>query len=416
MRDKESEASKRSDGPSNHHSDTHSDRPSSAAHGWLVVCGCFFVLMISMGSSNSYGVYLQEYQQQFPSAPTSLLSWIGSIQFGVISFLGALSGVSAERYDIRRLVALGSLISGIGLIIASFCATPWGLLAAQGVVFGVGASFMMVPAMCLPAMWVDRWKSVATCVATTGGSIGGLWMSLATRKMVAALRWQWSLRINGLLVIVIGLAVSPLMKKRHSLQPRDHLFDFAALRTPRFLVLFVASVFVSGAYFAPYNFMPPYAVAQLGLKKTSGANVSSFMNASGTVGRLVVGVVADYVGPLSALVGCLALTALAVFALWLPFRSWQMLVAAAVFVGFCGGSLVSLGPLVTARLFGIRRLPSLLGLLYLGYTVGAMVCSPIAGVLLDKAGLGLDYHWVIVYIGCFYVVAAILFAALWLFK
>ncbi|KAJ1822665.1 hypothetical protein LPJ75_000316 [Coemansia sp. RSA 2598] len=387
---------------------------SNAAYGWLVVAGSFFVLMASMGSSNSYGVYLQEYQQQFPNAPNSLLSWIGSIQFGIISFLGVVSGVAAERYDIRWVVGLGSLVSGGGLVIGSFCRTPWGLLATQGVVFGIGGSFMMVPAMCLPAQWVGRWKGVATCVATTGGSIGGLWMSLATRKMVAALGWQWSLRINGLVVVFVGLAVSPLMRKRVHLEPRDQLVDLRALGSPRFLVLFAASIFVSGAYFAPYNFMPPYAVTQLGLDKTWGADVSSIMNACGTVGRLVVGVAADFVGPLNALVACLVGTAAAVFALWLPFRSLAMLVVAAVFVGLCGGCLVSLGPLVTARLFGIRRLPSLLGLLYLAYTAGAMVCSPVAGVLLDSAGSGSDYTWVIVYIGCFYVAAATLFAALWL--
>ncbi|KAJ1648693.1 hypothetical protein LPJ64_000012 [Coemansia asiatica] len=369
-----------------------------------------------MGSSNSYGVYLQEYQQQFPKTPNSLLSWIGSIQYGIISFLGAVSGVAAERYDIRWVVFLGSLVSGGSLIIASFCKTPWGLLAFQGIVFGIGGSFMMIPAMCLPAQWVGRWKGLATCVATTGGSIGGLWMSLATRKMVATLGWQWSLRINGLVVVIVGMAVSPLMKKRVHLEKREKLVDLDALKSTRFLTLFAASIFVSGAYFAPYNFMPPYAVEQLRLRKTWGANVSSVMNACGTVGRLVVGFVADYVGPLNVLVACLVGTAIAVFALWLPFRSREMLVVAAVFVGLCGGSLVSLGPLVTARLFGIRRLPSLLGLLYIANSIGAMVCSPVAGVLLDKTGAGSDYTWVIVYIGCFYVMSAILIATLWFVK
>ncbi|KAJ2778946.1 hypothetical protein GGI15_004025 [Coemansia interrupta] len=261
---------------------------------------------------------------------------------------------------------------------------------------------------------MGRRRGLATCLATTGGSIGGLWMSLATRALIARAGWQWSLRANGIIIIGVGLAVSPLMRMRTRLAGGQRgLADVRVVGSVRFALLFLASVFVAGGYFAPYEFLPPFAVGQVGVSKTWGANVSSVLNGSGTVSRLVVGPLADAVGPMWALVGCLVASMVAVFALWLPFASLKMTLATAVVLGLTGGSLISLTPLITAELFGVGRLLSILGVLYFASTVGSMVCSPVGGLLLDKyGGGGKDYTSVIVYIGVFYAAAAVLVVAL----
>ncbi|KAJ2398070.1 hypothetical protein GGI05_000311 [Coemansia sp. RSA 2603] len=392
------------------------DYAKDSARGWAVVGGCFVILMASMGSSNSYGVYLQEYQQVFPTTSTSLLSWIGSLQFAVISLLGMFSGAAGERYPLPLVIAAGSVVAGGAFIAASFCHTPVGLLLTQGVLFGVGGSFMMIPAMCLPAQWMERHRGLATCLATTGGSLGGLWMSLATRALIARAGWQWSLRANGIIIIAVGLLVSPLMRTRTQLVGRRGLADVRVVGSLRFALLFLASVFVAGGYFAPYEFLPPFAVGQVKVSKTWGANVSSVLNGCGTVSRLVAGPLADVVGPMWALVACLVASLVAVFALWLPFVSLKMTLVTAAVLGFTGGSLISMTPLITAQLFGVDRLLSILGVLYLASTVGTMVCSPVGGLLLDKYGGGEDYTSVIVYVGAFYAAAAVLVVALWVYS
>ncbi|KAJ2772577.1 hypothetical protein IWQ57_001701, partial [Coemansia nantahalensis] len=150
--------------------------PPDSARGWLVVLGSFLVLMIGVGSVNSFGVYMQEYQlNAFPTTSTSMISWIGCLQVASLNLFGIAAGVLVERFDPRAVIALGSVISGGALLAASACETPLGLLLTHGLLFGVGISFMLTPAISLSAQWMVRYRALATGIAVAGGSMGGMW-------------------------------------------------------------------------------------------------------------------------------------------------------------------------------------------------------------------------------------------------
>ncbi|KAJ2478494.1 hypothetical protein EV174_004302 [Coemansia sp. RSA 2320] len=282
------------------------DLPPDSPYGWVVVLASFLFLMMAVGTTNSYGIYLQEYHLTvFPSAPTSTLSWIGSLQFGSMCFFGVGAGVLIEQYDTRVVSALGAIVAGTALLIASSCSTPTALVFTQGII-----------------------------------------------------------------------------------------------------------LFAAGGYFMPYYFMPSFAVVGLDKPLNWGANISSILNAGSIAGRILVGLLADYIGPLNALFVSSLVSTLAIVVLWLPFKHLGVLVAASLIFGFTSGSTVSLVPVVTANLFGIKRLSSILGLLFFSYTLGTFVCSPVGGALLDRFGHGTNYTSLIIYDGVFFSVATLLLAAL----
>ncbi|KAJ2829099.1 hypothetical protein IWW50_001040 [Coemansia erecta] len=259
----------------------------------------------------------------------------------------------------------------------------------------------------MPSQWTEKYRALATGIAVAGGSIGGLWMSFATRAMNTHLGYHWSLRVNGLMIIAAGCAFSPLMRKRMDVPKRDKIIDLAALKNGRFILLFIFSMFATGGYYAPYYYMPPYV--EVVLKQPAGwsANISSILNAGSIADRILIGISADFLGPLNALLLSSVISTIAVLVFWLPFKNLGMLIFSAVVFGFCSGSLVSLIPVITANLFGIKRLSSNIGLLFISYTIGSFVCSPVAGSLLDKYGHGTDYTWTIVYAGLFFAVATL---------
>ncbi|KAJ2109368.1 hypothetical protein IW146_006397 [Coemansia sp. RSA 922] len=369
-------------------------------YGWLVVLGCFFALMLSIGTTTTYGVYLQEYKLvEFPDAASSLLSWIGTLQFSMMCFFGIGVGVLCEHFDTRLLSALGALVSGLALVVASFCNSPWKLLLTQGLLYGFGGSLLYITGLTLPPQWFSKYRALATGIAIAGSGIGGLWLSTATRSMTNNLSRQWSLRITGLVIIGVCGVTSLLMKMRFKPEKRQKIIDLSVLRDKRFVLLFLGAMFGSAGYFVPYYFMPSYAVVVLGKNSDWGANVSSIMNGASIAGRILMGILGDRVGSLNTLWAATLLSCLSILVLWLPFSGAGTFFAAAAIFGFFSGAIVSLIPVVTANIFGVRRLPSVIGLLMIAYMTGGLISSPPAGAMLDKYGHGKDFDSLIIYTG-----------------
>ncbi|KAJ2851879.1 hypothetical protein J3B02_003523 [Coemansia erecta] len=196
--------------------------------GWLVVFGSFFNLMLSIGTTTTYGVYLQEYKLvEFPNVSSSFLSWIGTLQFVMMCFFGIGVGVLCEHVDTRILSAFGAIVSGVALIIASFCNSPWKLLLTQGILFGFGASFVYVTGLTLPPQWFAKYRAFATGIAIAGSGIGGLWLSFATHAIITNISWKWALRITGLIIIGVCGPISLLMKTRVKPAKREKIIDIS---------------------------------------------------------------------------------------------------------------------------------------------------------------------------------------------
>ncbi|KAI9477644.1 major facilitator superfamily domain-containing protein [Coemansia mojavensis] len=371
--------------------------PPDSVFGWLVVFSSMILLMMAIGPTNAYSVYHEEYHLNvFPDAPTSTLSWIGSLQFGFMCFCCIFSGVLVERYDTRLIVLIGSVLAGSALLIASACNTPTELIFTQGLLFGAGGSCLMVTSMSLPAQYMEKRRALGTSIAAAGGSIGGLCLSFATRAMITHLDWRWSLRITGLIITVVGAAFSTIMRKRVKVSRREKIIDFTILRSIYFILLFIGSAFGTGAYYCFYLFIPAYSVEVLKEPSIWSANIASILNGSSIIGRVAIGLSAQQFGTLNTLYISSLIYLIATFALWLPFKSLGTLIGLAVVVGFFSGNIVSLVPAAAASRFGTQRLSSILGLLFLAYMSGIFVCTPVAAALVDKYG---GFKSLIIYTG-----------------
>ncbi|KAJ2877387.1 hypothetical protein FB639_003784 [Coemansia asiatica] len=229
--------------------------------------------------------------------------------------------------------------------------------------------------------------------------------------MITNISWKWALRITGLIIIGVCGPISLLMKTRVKPAKRKKIMDISVLRDKRFLVLFGALPGASSFYIS-FFFMPSYSVIVLGKSDQWGSNIASIMNGASIAGRVLMGLVGDRIGALNTLCITTLLSFLSILILWLPFKTAGTLVAAAVIFGFFSGAIVSLIPVVTANLFGAKRLPSVMGLLMIGYVVGNLISSPPAGHMLDTYGHGTDFSILIIYAGVLLAVSFVLELAL----
>ncbi|KAJ2765128.1 hypothetical protein IWQ56_004222 [Coemansia nantahalensis] len=384
--------------PADLRAETATDKPCDGPYAWAVIFACFVSLMLSIGINDAYGVYQQHYQlTEFPDATATIISWVGTVQFLVMCVGGVLSGFLCERFDTRVLNAVGAVVMGAAFVAGSFCRSIGGLMATQGLLYGVGASFPFIAGTSIPTQWFTKRRGLATGIALSGSGVGGMWMTSATTAMIGSAGRPWAMRITGIVAMLAVLAVSPWMRVRIVPSRSEHTIDWSMVRNPRFLVLLGAVVFAVAAYFGPFYQMPSYSVVVLHKSETWGSNMDTLMNGLSVVGRLAIGLLADSVGPLNLLIANTALAAVSLLALWVAFDTVGTLIAVALLFGFAIGGIVSVIPVVAAQVFGLARIPSIIGLLFIGYFAGGLLGVPPMSALLDNVGHRTDYTGAIWY-------------------
>lgn len=102
--------------------------PEGGLHGWLAVAGSFCAMLSVFGLINSSAVfesYFSEHQLAAHSA--SQIGWIFSIYLFCVFFVGIQVGPIFDRYGARWLVAIGSLLIVLSLMLLGLCTGEQGL-------------------------------------------------------------------------------------------------------------------------------------------------------------------------------------------------------------------------------------------------------------------------------------------------
>jgi MFS family permease len=146
------------------------------------------------------------------------------------------------------------------------------------------------------------------------------------------------------------------------------------------LLLIIASVM---AYFIALYSMASFATHALNFSQTQGAALQSILAAGQMVGRPIWGLALDRVGRINMTILCYILCGISTLAIWLPARSFGVLVFFAVVQGLTGGTIWSAATPVVARVVGVQDLASALSIFWLVLVIPALVGQPIAIALLD---------------------------------
>ncbi|KAJ1919337.1 hypothetical protein H4219_002025 [Mycoemilia scoparia] len=383
--------------------------PPDGGYGWLVVFSGFAMMMFSLGVANAFGEYQKDYHVElFPDEPMSNIAWIGTLQFACMNLFGILVGILCERMDSRLVTFIGGVIMAISLIAASFIKVLWGLVLTQGLMFGIGGSCCFIPPCSLPSQWFTKKRGLAIGLAVAGSGLGGVWVTPVTHAMIQKLGFGWALRISGILIFVINSCASWFMRPFYPPKKRETIIDFEVLKDIRFMFVFASAVCGTCAYFAPFFYLPTFAMVKDGKSESFGTNLIIAINAASTIGRIGTGFVADRVGRINTLIVCTLMAALSILILWLPFHATGTMIAMTIIYGvFCGG-FISLLPVIMADLFGVHRIANIIGLLYVANFCGSIVGAPAMGAILDNVGHGTNFVPTIVFSGVFMLSCTIL--------
>ncbi|KAK0205474.1 major facilitator superfamily domain-containing protein [Desarmillaria ectypa] len=358
-------------------------------YGWICLLCSFIVSFLALGIESTWGVYQDYYfnTAELGHVSNSNLAWVGAIQAVGVSVLGFPAGKLAERIGYRMTGIIGCTLMTIGLLGASFSSKLWHLYLNQGIVFAIGSAFTVIPALTIPSQWFVKYRGFATGVGVSGYGIGGLVLSPVTEKLINGLGIRWTLRIMSLLTFsVAGLAFvfmktkSMLIVQRNDSIPISHL-----LKDPVIYALWIFMLLSAFGYYIPTFYTPEYVRNRLQHTAQDGATALALQAGLSAVGRVLIGLMGDCFGHLTALSICQLIAGIAQMAVWPFCGSFPSVMAFSAVYGFFSGGIVSLPPVALAEIYGTQQLASITGLILTGNIPGTIVGPSIAGAIIDSS-------------------------------
>ncbi|MCW2615350.1 MAG: Major facilitator superfamily 1 [Frankiales bacterium] len=353
---------------------------------WRAVAVAFTAMFTTFGVAYGFGAFLVPMSQDLGTgrgATATVFSLTTLALFG----LGALSGAAVDRVGPRRVVLLGAVSLGLGLVVVSRATSLWQALLGHGLGVGLAVACCYVPLVAVVGGWFQARRTLAVGVAVSGIGLGTLVGAPVAAALIDAVGWRDAYLVLAAAGTSVLLLCALLVRAAPVHLDAVHVPLLPRLRTPVYLKLYGAGLLLSVGLFVPFVHLPSYAVDR-GASTVAGAALVGVIGAASVVGRLALGAAAGRLGVLRTYQGCFALIA-GSFAVWLADLrgdgSYAVLVVFAVLLGVGYGGFVALGPPLVAEVFGVQGLGGLLGVLYTSAAFGSAVGPPLAGALITAS-------------------------------
>lgn len=404
----------------------HETYPEGGLQAWLVVFGCWLSLVACLGLMNTLATF-QTYliSHQLVDYGEGTVGWIFSIYTFVVFFLGLYVGPMFDKYGPRWIILSGTVLTAVGLMLMSISTGEswvsshllhrhkashpltlfqelWHFILSFGLVTGIGNSLLFTPSFAAPGHFFSRRRGIATGLAATGGSIGGIAYPLLLEALFPRLGWGWSIRVLAFVCLALCIAANFLIRKR--LPPAKNASahpDFRIFRDRAFALTTIGIFLLEFALFVPITYISSYARAQ-GFSTSFAFHIVPILNAASAFGRALPGYWGDVIGPFNINLVMIVLSVVACLGVWLPAGGTTAgLVIFALLFGFASGSNVSITPVCVGRLCRTQEYGRYYATCYTIVSFAALLGTPIAGNIIT--GNDGAYWGAIVFTGCLYV-------------
>lgn len=386
----------------------------NSSDGLRIIIAGFIANFMVLGISFSFGVFQEYYTSS--NGPLnhyrdSEIAMIGTL-CNSLTYMGGIFNKTLLYYmSPRKLMFIGAALICIGLISASFCTSMYQFILTQGLVSGVGSSFLFMPPVVCAPMFFNKNRAIAMGFLFSGSGFGGLGMATLTRFLITHVGWKWCLRTLGLMGLVCGAGSGMLVKIPDQVNEQfqfnsKKILSISQLKSWKVWLQLSASLLQSAGYLIPLIYMSRYG-RTLGFSNSQGAMFIGVNNAINAVFKILLGLAADRIGRLNMIIACSVLSSVTVFTLWM-ISSRDTFISFVVLYGVFSGAIISLLPTCLVELFGASRYQSLSGLMYFSRGIGTLLGSPLAGLMIVNGGrVSRDYKNSIIYDGALLLASTI---------
>jgi MFS family permease len=381
-------------------------------YGWVIVFVGFISQAVQGLIVQGFSSYTDLLHSEFGWSK-AVLAGPRSVTAVQNSILGPVAGWLIDRFGPRPVVAVGVVITGLGLILLDFTHSLWMYYLAN-IVMALGLSLegMMVMSVAVNN-WFRRRGTIAQSMMLLGYSLAGVAGVPALVFMQTTMGWRNASLWTGVGIIAVGLPCSALLRTRPEMygllpdgdQPDDegkhasvpayveHHFTLAqALRTRAFwfLALGWAVCMLATGVVQVHVFLQ--MEEDVGLARTAVAAIWSIASLSNIPARLAGGLLGDRLPKNLTLGVSIALMGASVFALATA-KSFAAAVLFAVPYGIGWGISTPVMNSIQGEYFGRRSQGVIRGWLQLVGLPLAIAGPVVVGSMADHQG---TYRWAFV--------------------
>ena len=360
--------------------------------GWSIVVYGFVAVAISATARAllSLAMPLWEAEQGWSR---SLISFAGALALVVMALTAPLAGNFIDRFGPRKLLTVGFVILGLGLLLTTVSIASWQLLLSFGVVSGIGFGVVAVSAFfaAIAPYFIEQ-RGFAMAAVDSGSTVGPLILVPVAALLITGFGW----RMEFITMALACIAMAPLAwyllpvtsgKRLDSAGSSDKKLlgrVIELIRNPIFNLLFwgfflcgFTSSGVIETHFLPY--------AQIcGFNGVTAAGAYGFLSGINLVGILAAGWLSDRVNRPLLLAGIYVIRSLSFILLIQVGNDVPALYFFAALFGLFDYATAPVVASLVASHLGVRIMGLSMGLLGAGHSMGAAVGAFAGGVLFDS--------------------------------
>ena len=377
-----------------------SEQPTATSEPDLTDSGyAWWRLAVSLAISTVGGVGLWSVVVTLPAieAEFGLDRGSASLPYTVtmigFAFGGIIMGRLADRSGIFIPLVFGTVMLGIGYIVAAQAENMLTFALAQSLLIGMlGSAATFGPLVADVSLWFEKRRGLAVAVVASGNYLSGtIWPPILTHA-IETIGWRQAHMGIGVICVVTMLPLAFLLRRRADTTEKPASAGGTRLSPPPAnmslrtiqILLIVAGLACCIAMSMPQVHIVAYC-GDLGYGVARGAEMLSIMLGLGVVSRIASGFLADKIGGLGTLILGSMLQCMALL-LYIPFDGLISLYVVSALFGLAQGGIVPSYAMIVRQYFPAREAGTRVSLVLMTTVVGMAIGGWMSGEIYDLTG------------------------------
>jgi OFA family oxalate/formate antiporter-like MFS transporter len=370
---------------------------------WVLIASGL-IINLCLGSIYAWSVFVEPLTDYFTgelgqavSANDILMPF--SVFLAVFAITMPFTGKIIDTYGPRNVTIIGSVLTGLGWLLASFSSSVLMLTVVYGVIGGIGVGIAYSVLVAISAQWFPDQRGLAVGLTILGVGFSAFFTANIAGWFIGAWGVMNTFRIFGIVIVVLTTLLALPLKSPPSgwvpggwtppdLKPGEEKScecnRSVMLKSSSFYGLWACYFIGSLAGLMAISIAKPVGT-DVGIEAGFATFLVGFFAIFNGAGRPVFGALTDTLTPRNTAMVSFILIALASLLMWqIPIVPVYILTFAVLWG--CLGGWLAIAPTTTGWYFGTRDYPRCYGVVFLAYGAGAIAGPQLAGFIRTSTG------------------------------